>query len=101
MPNWAQTVQIGVQKYHIRYPKGLEALGEFDMDEAVIRIRRGLPPLTHATTLLHELFHAIADTLGAGLSEEQVRVLEQGFARFFQDHPALSRDLLEAIIKGD
>jgi len=75
-------------------------MGEFDMDAGEIRVRARLNSLDKATTLLHEIIHAISDTWGGNLSEEQTRCIEQGLASLIQDNPKLVAALVEDIATG-
>ena len=92
-----QTILVGAQRYAISYSTSIEDFGYFDMDAAEIVIRAGQSRVSTATTLLHEIVHAISDTLGGGLTEEQVRCVEQGLAMIIQNNPTvfeeISRDL--------
>jgi phosphoribosylaminoimidazole (AIR) synthetase len=47
---------------------------------------------------LHEIVHAISDTLGGGLTEEQVRCIEQGIAMIIQDNPVVFEEIARDLI---
>jgi len=88
------TILVGVQRYTVKYSKSLEDFGDFDMSTGEIRVQAGLPPVSKASTLLHEILHAVADTLGGGLTEGQVRCVEQGLSMAIQDNPKLFRGII-------
>ena len=45
-------------------------------------------------TIFHELLHCISDQYGVGLSERQVRVLEQTLTGAMRDNPEFFRGLI-------
>jgi hypothetical protein len=55
-----------------------DELGESDLEAQHIKIKDGLKQEQEKSTLLHECIHAIADSLGLGLTEKQVQGLETG-----------------------
>jgi hypothetical protein len=55
-----------------------DELGESDLENQALTIKEGLKVEQETSTLLHECIHAIADSLGLGLTEKQVQGLETG-----------------------
>ena len=99
MSRWSypKAILIAAAEYRIVQEEGLEALGEFSIDGETIKIRKGLSDRTRGLTLLHEIIHAISDTLGANLTEEEVRAMEQGFAMFMRDNPTVIQKIIDDI----
>lgn len=64
-----------------------DEMGESDLEKQHITIKDGLKPEQEKSTLLHEVLHAISDTLGAGLTEKQVQGLETGLWAVLKDNP--------------
>ena len=80
---------------------GLEAFGEYDAEARVIRIRAGLDPPLAASTLLHEVIHAIDDAYGARLSEQATRAIEAGLVSALRHDPAGARRWLDGLLVPD
>lgn len=72
-----------------------ETFGHCDMAKQVINIHDGLTPTEEADTVLHEVIHAIDETIGTGLTEHQVHHLACGLFGVFQDNPELAEYLAE------
>lgn len=95
------TFRLGCMTYAIRTIQNLEDMGNWDYDNGEVLLREGLPPVTRGCTLLHELIHAVSDTLGAGLTEGQTRALEQGLSQIIQANPEVFRKIIKDIIAGE
>ena len=52
----------------------------------------------YATTIFHELLHAVSDLYGLGLKERQVRVLEQTIAAQFAQNPEWAKLYFDSIL---
>ena len=74
--------------WSISYEKlSADDIGESDLETQHIKIKDGLKPEQEKSTLLHEVLHAISDTIGAGLSEKQVQGLETGLWDVLKHNP--------------
>ena len=54
-----------------------EVVGETRFDTKQIVVKNGLSPKEEVLTTAHEFFHAVSDSYDIGLTEEQVKKLEQ------------------------
>jgi hypothetical protein len=69
-----------------------DALGETYTSKQLIRMQKGLPADTERETLLHEVIHAVEESLALGLTEAQVHALACGlFAVLRDNHQPLKR----------
>jgi len=91
-------VQIGGLDVPVVAVAGLEPFGEWDADARVIRIRAGLDPPLAASTLLHEIIHAIDDAHGTRISEVATRAIECGLVAALRHDPAGARAWLDALL---
>jgi hypothetical protein len=64
-----------------------DELGESDLENQALTVKDGLKPEQEQSTLLHECIHAIADSLGLGLTERQVQGLETGLYDLNNSNP--------------
>ena len=81
-------VKILGKQWTIEYgqmPK--DEIGESDLERQHITIKDGLKQEQEKSTLLHECIHAIADSLGLGLTEKQVQGLETGLFDLNSSNP--------------
>lgn len=69
--------------------------GHCNMSKQVINIHDGLTPAEEADTVLHEVIHAIDETIGTELTEHQVHHIASGLFGIFQDNPELAAYLAE------
>lgn len=84
----------------VRLVPGLDAFGEHDADGREIRVRAGLDPAVAASTVLHEVLHAVADAHGIRLGEVQVRAIEAGLVGALRADPAGARAWLDGLLVG-
>ena len=66
-------------------------IGEYDADHAVITVKMGLETSVEDATILHEVIHAIDNTLNLDMSEEQVTGVAQGIFQFLADNSFYTR----------
>lgn len=82
-----RTVRIGTQDVVVEFVPMVD--GEFGVFHAFpsprISVNSSLPVEVQRLTLLHELIHAISDMYGLGLSEAQVRAMEQGLGQVMSE----------------
>jgi hypothetical protein len=93
-----RSIRVGGLDLPVAFVVGLESFGEFDADSRVIRIRAGLDPPVAASTMLHELLHAIDDAHGARISEHATRAIECGLVAALRHDPAGARRWLDALL---
>jgi hypothetical protein len=63
-----------------------DAIGMCETHRQRIAMMNGLPLDTERDTLLHEVIHAIDETMGTGLTEQQVVALASGLLAVFNDN---------------
>lgn len=63
--------------------------GECDVDRQRILVREGQPLESEQDTLLHELLHAIDESMGLRMKESQVKGAATGLLAVMKDNPAL------------
>jgi hypothetical protein len=63
-----------------------DALGETYTNRQIIRMQKGLPAETEQETLLHEVIHAVEESLALGMSESQVHALACGLFAVLRDN---------------
>ena len=80
--------------------EGLDGFGEYDGDRRAIRIRADLSSTVAASTLLHEVLHAVADAHGIRLGEQAVRAIEAGLVGALRADPAGARGWIEGLLVG-
>jgi len=97
LPGWVRVAGLDVP---VRVVPGLEPFGECDSDAGEIRVRAGLRPPVAASTLLHEVLHAVADAHGIRLGEVQVRAIEAGLVGALRADPAGARRWLDGLLVG-
>ena len=82
-----RNIRIGTQDVAVEFR--VMGDGEFGVFHAFpspkISVNASLPIEVQRLTLLHELIHAISDMYGLGLSEGQVRVMEQGLGQVMSE----------------
>jgi hypothetical protein len=66
-----------------------DAIGMCETHRQIIRVEKGLPKETEEDTLLHEVIHAVDETLGLGLSERQVIALASGLLAVYNDNQSI------------
>jgi hypothetical protein len=79
-----------------------DLVGEYESGpKPVIRLHPDLEGPGLASTLLHEVLHAIADMYGIDdvVKEREVRVLEMGLCQFLKDNPQTARDILNGLLQ--
>lgn len=64
-------------------------LGECDIEQQTVTVKDELLLEQEQSTLLHELLHAISDSLGLCLTEKQVLGLESGLYDLDRSNPQL------------
>jgi hypothetical protein len=95
-------VRIGHRDFKIEpFPQGFgeRLFGETDYDTLSIRVHDRLEPSVKASTLLHEIVHAIYDEYGISKDDEEERVvnsISNGLSQVIRDNP----DVLAFIISG-
>ena len=63
-----------------------DAIGMCETHRQRIVMMKGLPLETEQDTLLHEVIHAVDETMGSGLTEQQVVALASGLLAVFKDN---------------
>lgn len=92
---YLQPLKVGSSTVEVRYSKDLDSFGTYcsyphpticlgDQSESIV-----------ASTLFHESLHSISDLFELGLTEHQVRVLEQVVVSLLKDNPTLTKNLLK------
>lgn len=74
-----------------------EDYGYCDYDRQRIEIAEGATLEVDQDTLLHEIFHAVDNYMGTGLTEEQVRGMATGVLAVLKDNPSLVRYLMRKV----
>ena len=72
-----------------------EALGSSEIEHCKIRLSTHMDEQQQKDTLLHEVVHAIDDTLALGMTEEQVHALGAGLYQVLSENKQLTRWLGE------
>ena len=72
------SVRIAGLDVPLVFVAGLDSLGMFEEDPPMISIRSGLTPPIAASTVLHEVLHAISDAYGLRMTEAGIRAIEAG-----------------------
>lgn len=62
------------------------ALGETYTHKQMIKMQKGTPPDTERETLLHEVIHAVDESLALQLTEHQVHALACGLYAVLRDN---------------
>lgn len=78
----------------------LDGFGEFDARDRCIRLAAGMHPSVTASTLLHEVLHAIDDAMGIRLGERGVRAVEAGLVGCLRHDPRGARLWIEGLLVG-
>lgn len=82
-----RSIRIGTQDVVVEFVAMGD--GEFGVFNAFpsprISVNASLPIEVQRLTLLHEVLHAISDMYGLGLSESQVRAIEQGLGQVMSE----------------
>lgn len=68
-----------------------DALGETHTNRQLIKMQKGMPPDTEQETLLHEVIHAVDESLALGMTEGQVHGLACGLFAVFKDNNSTLR----------
>lgn len=71
-----------------------DAIGMCETHLQRIAMMKGLPLETEQDTLLHEVIHAIDETVGLSLTEQQVIALASGLLAVFKDNKEFTEYLL-------
>jgi len=71
-----------------------DAIGMCETYRQRIVMMKGLPAETEQDTLLHEVIHAIDETVGTNLTEQQVIALASGLLAVFKDNKEFTEYLL-------
>lgn len=74
-----------------------KAVGEYDYENQIVRVRIGQHPVFEADTVLHELLHAIDDAMQLGMKERQVHCTAVGLVALLRDNPDLLEYLYDAL----
>lgn len=72
-----------------------DAIGMCETHRQRIVMMKGLPVDTERDTLLHEVIHAIDETMGTELTEQQVVALASGLLAVFNDNHKELTDYLK------
>lgn len=72
--------------YKITWGNLEDCLGETDSTHQTIKMQTGLPKDNEEETLLHELIHAVDESLGLQMTEAQVHALACGLYAVFKDN---------------
>jgi hypothetical protein len=81
------TLRLGLQAIEVVLDREMEDWGEYSgTPTPKITVNSTKSP-GFQLTLLHELLHVIDDAYDIGLSEQDVRILEQSLANFVHDNP--------------
>lgn len=88
-----ERVRVMGKRINIQYCAG-EPLddglnGECDVDKQQILVREGQPLESEQDTVLHELLHAIDESMGLKLKESQVKGAATGLLAVLKDNPSL------------
>ena len=90
------SVRILGKDWHLVLVKGLkvpgtddDAYGLTETWEQRISYADGMTPSQLRDTVFHELTHAVEETLGLGLEENQVHAIASGLLAVFYDNPWL------------
>ncbi len=97
VPGWVRVAGLDVPVVLV---DGLDGFGEYDGDRRLIRLRAGMSSAVTASTLLHEVLHAVADAHGIRLGEQAVRAIESGLVAALRADPAGARGWLEGLLVG-
>ena len=84
----------------LAFVTGLESFGMFEDDPARISIRSGLPSPVAASTVLHEVLHAVSDAYGLRMTEAGIRSVEAGLVSAARHDPEGMRRWVEALLDG-
>jgi hypothetical protein len=93
-------VRIGGLDIPIEMDPALDSFGEYDPNTRRIRIAPGMDPAVTASTVLHEVLHAIDDALDLRLGERGVRAIETGLVAAARHDPEGARGWMESLLKG-
>tara|TARA_R100001510_G_scaffold32925_1_gene29415 strand:- start:16357 stop:16752 length:396 start_codon:yes stop_codon:yes gene_type:complete len=94
------SVRIGGLDLPVLVDPSLESFGEFDPVGRVIRVGTGMAPEVLASTIIHEVLHAIDDALDLRLGERGVRAIETGLVAAARDDPGQARRWLAGLLAG-
>lgn len=76
-------------KYMVGAPLDADLNGECDVDKQLILVRDGQPLESEQDTVLHELLHALDESMGLKLKESQVKGAATGLLAVLKDNPSL------------
>lgn len=68
---------------------GRDVFGSWDRQSMTIRISNSIDPGDQASTLLHEVLHAVVDFMDISIEEGTVGVLSQSLYQVLVDNPNL------------
>lgn len=71
-------------------PLSEDDMGHCDVDKQLIAVRDGQPLESEQDCLLHEVIHAISDSMGANMREAQVEKLATGLLAVLKDSPGFT-----------
>ncbi len=71
-----------------------DAIGMCETFRQRITMSKGLPVETEQDTLLHEVIHAVDETMGTSLTEQQVLALASGLIAVLRDNKEFTEYLL-------
>lgn len=94
-------VRIGGLDVDIVDDDGVDGFGEWREHASEIRVKPGLTQQVLASTLLHEVIHALADTYGIAMAERTVRMLEHGLVGAVRADPEGARVWMSAVLDED
>ena len=80
--------------------EGLDGFGVFDPVGRRIEIAAGLDPAVAASTVLHEVLHAVVDAYDLRLDERGIRAIEAGLVGAMRHDPAGARAWLDGLLTG-
>lgn len=88
-------ITIGINKINVKYLEDLDCFGTYSSyPEPTICLGPQSPNVV-AYTLFHECIHAISDFYELGLTEHQVRVLEQTIPDLLKNNPSLTSNIIK------
>ncbi len=104
-PERVSLIRMGALNIPVIHDESMEDCGQYKSVEGPT-VYTGPPALEpgtaeYATTVFHEMLHAISDLYGLNLSESKVRVLEQTIAGMFRQNPEWAKLYIESILSPE
>lgn len=97
LPDVVRVLGRDVPLIHVGEDMLPKAVGEYDYEHQIVRLRDGQQPVFEADTVLHELIHAIDDAMQLGMKERQVHCTAVGLIALLRDNPDFLEYLYDAL----